>query len=283
MGKRIGFIGLGIMGGGMAGQLLSKGFGLTVWNRDPSKAADLIARGARAASSPAGVAEGADAVVLMVRDDAAVRQIVFGPAGVLNAARPGTALINMSTTTPTLAGELKAATAEKGCPFLDAPVTGSKAAASSGQLGILVGGSAEDLEGQRDVLSAMGNVTHVGPVGSSAALKLANNALAATIIATIGEAMTLGTRAGLSREVLMEAFSGTAARVCGLKKSKIVNREWSTDFALELMCKDLCQTLETAKGTGTTLPLISAVSEAYERANKAGKGQQDFAVVADRS
>lgn len=282
MAKQIGFIGLGIMGGGMAGQLLQKGFDLTVWNRDVAKTADLVKKGARLATSPSELAARASVVITMIRDDAAVRQVVLGPQGALGAARPGTAFINMSTTTPALAHELAKAISARGCSFLDAPVTGSKAAAASGQIGILVGGEASDSEAQRDVLAAMGNITYVGPVGSSATLKLANNALAATLIAVVGETLALCQSTGLAREMLVETFAGTASRVCSLKKAKIVNLDWSTDFALELMTKDLNQVQETARGANVSLPLITAALEIYEQARREGKGGQDFCVVADR-
>lgn len=282
MAKKVGFIGLGIMGGGMAGQLLAKGFELTVWNRNAAKAAELVQRGARLAATPAELAANVDVIVLMIRDDAAVREVVTGPQGALSTARPGTAFINMSTTTPVLAHELAKTLAAKGCTLLDAPVTGSKAAAASGQIGILVGGSAADLEAQRDVLSAMGNVTHVGPLGSSATFKLANNSIAATLVAVLGEALALCEATGLPRQMLVETFAATAARVCGLKKDKIANREWSTDFALDLMCKDLKQIAETAQKANVPLPLITAVREIYEQGNRQGNAEKDFCVVANR-
>jgi 3-hydroxyisobutyrate dehydrogenase len=282
MAKRVGFIGLGIMGGGMAGQLLTKGFELTVWNRSAAKAAGLVQRGARLASTPADLARDVEVIVLMIRDDDSVRQVVTGPQGALSTARPGTAFINMSTTTPVLALEMAQTLAARGCTLLDAPVTGSKAAAASGQIGILVGGSAADLEAQRDVLSAMGNVTHVGPLGSSATFKLANNSLAATLVTAIGEALALCESTGLPRQMLVETFAATAARVCGLKKDKISQRDWSTDFALELMCKDLKQILDTAQKNQVNLPLITAVRDIHERSKTQGNGEQDFCVVADR-
>ena len=282
MPKRIGFIGLGIMGGGMAGQLLQKGFPLAVWNRNPAKANSLVARGARLAKSPADLASDADVIIMMIRDDDSVRQVLLGPDGALAAARPGTAFINMSTTTPVLARELSEKITARGCVFLDAPVTGSKAAAESGQIGILVGGSAPDLESQRDVLSAMGNITHVGSVGSSATLKLANNSIAAALVTAMGEALALCEGSGLSREFLVESFAATASRVCGLKKAKIANREWSTDFALDMMCKDLRQIVETAEKRKTMLPLINTVRQIHEDSAREGKGSDDFAIVANR-
>ncbi len=275
-------IGLGIMGSGMAGQLLEKGFALTVWNRDPAKTTALVKKGARLAESPADLAAHVEVVITMIRDDAAVRQVLLGPQGALAAAGPGTVFINMSTTTPALAHELAKAMAAKGCVFLGAPVTGSKAAAASGQLNILASGNPADLEAQRDVLAALGNITHVGPVGAAATLKLANNALAATLLAAMGEALALCESAELSRELVVETLAATAARVCGLKKTKVINRDWSTDFALELMLKDLNQALDTARGGKVLLPLVTAVQKVYDRMQRQGRGAQDFSIVADR-
>ncbi len=266
----------------MAGQLIEKGFELSVWNRDPAKAGPLLARGAKWAASPKELAGQVDVIIAMVRDDAAVREVWLGAEGAVNGARAGTTFINMSTTTPGLAVELSATLAARGCAFLDAPVTGSKAAAAGGQLGVLVGGSPEALEANRDVLAAMGQtVTHIGPVGASATLKLANNSLAATVVLALGEALALCEKAGLEREFMVESFAATVARVCGLKKKKIVERDWSTDFALELMCKDLDQALDTARRSGVSVPLFSAVRERYLLANDETRRGADFSVVAD--
>jgi 3-hydroxyisobutyrate dehydrogenase len=218
-----------------------------------------------------------------VRDDAAVREVLLGERGALAEARPGTTFVNMSTTTPALAVELEGALAAAGHAFLDAPVTGSKAAAASGQLGILVSGDPRHLETNRDVLTAMGpTVRHVGPIGSSAALKLANNAVAATLMAILGEGLALAEASGLSREELVETFLTTVTRVYGLKKTKVIHRDYSTDFALDLMCKDLDQALETARRSHISMPLLTAVRDVHETSRTLGNGSRDFSVVADR-
>lgn len=280
--KRVGIIGTGIMGGGMAEQLLRKGYPVVVWNRNAAKTQPLIALGATKAASPAELAAQSDAIIVVVRDDAAVREVVLGSAGALAKARPGTTFINSSTVTPRLVQEVGAAVEARGCSFFDAPVTGSKVAAASGKLGFIVSGRPEAIEAQMDLLNALGqSVLNLGALGNSAVFKLANNQLAATLVRALGESLSLCEAAGLARTTVVEALAGTAQRVCGLKKDKIIQRDWSTDFALDLMLKDLNQAIETAEGMKVPMPLISASRDVYRRAFEAGLGEQDFAVVAD--
>jgi 3-hydroxyisobutyrate dehydrogenase-like beta-hydroxyacid dehydrogenase len=280
--KTVGILGTGIMGGGMAEQLLRKGYPVVVWNRDAAKLRPLVEKGATAAASLAELGAQSDVVLVMVRDDAAVREVILGPGGALSQARPGTTFINSSTVTPGLVREVGAAIEARGCKFFDAPVTGSKAAAASGNLGFIVSGPPEVIEAQMDVLNALGqSVLNLGPLGASAVFKLANNQLAATIIRAMGESLALCEAAGLQRETVVESLAGTAQRVCGLKKDKIIHRDWSTDFALDLMLKDLNQALDTAAKSKVSLPLISAGRDIYRRAAEAGRGGQDFAVVVE--
>jgi 3-hydroxyisobutyrate dehydrogenase len=282
MKKRVGVIGTGIMGAGMAEQLLKQGFPVVVWNRTPAKTAPLVKLGATAARSPAELAPQVDTILLVVRDDDAVRAVVFGPEGALSKARPGTAFINASTVTPALVREVGAAIEAKGCAFMDAPVTGSKAAAASGKLGFLVSGRPEVVRSQLDILNVLGQtITDFGPLGNSAVFKLANNQLAATLIRAMGESLALTEAAGLKREVVVEALVTTATRVCGLKKDKLLHRDWSTDFALDLMCKDLDQALQTSAELNVPTPLIAAVREIYRKAADRGGGELDFAAVVE--
>jgi len=282
MKKRVGVIGTGIMGAGMAEQLLRQGFPVVVWNRTPDKAVPLVKLGATAARSPAELAPQVDTILLVVRDDAAVRAVVLGPEGALSKARPGTTFINASTVTPALVREVGAAIEAKDCAFMDAPVTGSKAAAANGKLGFLVSGRPEVVQSQLDVLNVLGQtITDFGPLGNSAVFKLANNQLAATLIRAMGESLALTEAAGLKREVVVEALVTTATRVCGLKKDKLLHRDWSTDFALDLMCKDLDQALQTSAELNVPSPLIAAVREIYRKAADRGGGELDFAAVVE--
>lgn len=280
--KRVGIIGTGIMGGGMAEQLLRQGYPVVVWNRNAAKIKPLIALGAAGAASPAELAAQADVVIVVVRDDAAVREVVLGPAGALSKARPGTTFINSSTVTPGLVQEVAAAVEARGCAFFDAPLTGSKVAAASGKLGFIVSGRPEVIEAQADLLNALGqSVLNLGALGNSAIFKLANNQLAATIIRAMGESLALCEAAGLERATVVEALAGTAQRVCGLKKDKIIQRDWSTDFALDLMLKDLNQALTTAEAAKVAMPLIASSREIYRNAVGSGMGALDFAAITE--
>lgn len=280
--KRVGIIGTGIMGGGMAEQLLRQGYPVVVWNRNAAKIKPLIALGAAGAASPAELAAQADVVIVVVRDDAAVREVVVGPAGALAKARPGTTFINSSTVTPGLVQEVAAAVEARGCAFFDAPLTGSKVAAASGKLGFIVSGRPEVIEAQADLLNALGqSVLNLGALGNSAIFKLANNQLAATIIRAMGESLALCEAAGLERATVVEALAGTAQRVCGLKKDKIIQRDWSTDFALDLMLKDLNQALTTAEAAKVAMPLIASSREIYRNAVGSGMGALDFAAITE--
>jgi 3-hydroxyisobutyrate dehydrogenase len=264
----------------MAANLVKKGYAVTVWNRDQSKTAPLAELGASVAPGIAALAQEVEVVVSMLRDDAVVRRLLLEQA--IPNAKAGTTFIDMSTVTPGMARQLAEAAAANGCGFLDAPVSGSKAEAAGGQLNIMVGGSAEVLEAQRDILAAMGqNIVHVGPNGASAFLKLANNQLAAVMLAAMGESLALIEKAGIDRTMALEALVGTVSRVAQLKQAKIQAQDWETQFALDLMHKDLTQTLQAADELGLPMPILAVARESYQRARQNGKGALDFAVITE--
>jgi len=185
---RIGFLGLGIMGSGMARRLMANGFPVAVYNRNAKKAEGFAEAGARVATSPRDAASGADVVMCMVADDAASRSMWLGDNGALSAVKPGTIGIDSSTITVGWARELAAAVESRQCEFLDTPVTGSKAQAAAGELNFLVGGSPATLEKARPVLAAMSKtITPIGPVGSGAMIKLINNFVCGVEIIAIAE------------------------------------------------------------------------------------------------
>jgi 3-hydroxyisobutyrate dehydrogenase len=230
----------------------------------------------------ADVAAQSDTVIIALRDDATLRDAVLGPGRLLDHLAAGSVVINVTTVTPGCAKEVGAAIEAKGCGFLDAPMTGSKAAAASGKIGFLVSGRAEVLESQRELLGTVGAaITEFGAVGNSATYKLANNQVAATLIRAIGESLALCEAAGMDRAVVMEALTATASRVCGLKRDKLVNRDWSTDFTTDLMVKDLTQALDTAAALGVKMPLLDRTRELYRKASDSGASQLDFAAVAE--
>ena len=278
--KRVGVVGIGIMGSGMASSLIRNGFPVTVWNRSQSKCLPLVEKGATLAPDPSSLAANSDVVVSVLRDDQVVRDVVLEQ--ILPHSKAGTTLIDASTVTPAMSREVAQTAQSRGCDFLDAPVMGSKEAAENGQLTFLVGGPPETLEAQRDLLSAMGQrIVHVGPNGSSAFLKLACNQFVAGIIAAIGEGLALAQKGGVDRATAVDIFTSTMSRVAGLKHPKIANRDWSTHFALDLMFKDLVQTQQAALEAELSMPVLAAVTDTYEKVRRLGKGELDFSVVAD--
>ena len=280
MGKRVGIIGTGIMGGGMARHLLATDHAVVVFNRTAERTAPLVALGAEAAASPAALAAKVDVIITAVRDDAALRTVILGVEGALGGARPGTTFIECSTVSPAVIQELGAAVEARGCHFLDAPVTGSKVAAESGKLGFLISGRQEVLESQHDLLNALGqSVSYFGPLGKSATFKLANNQLAAVLVRSMGESIAPCEAAGLDRATVVEALVTTATRVCGLKKEKLLKRDWSTDFALSLMLKDIDLVLSTAAQLNVAMPQLATAREIYRQAEARGAGDMDFAAV----
>ena len=218
MSTKVAFLGLGTMGGGMATNLLKAGFSLTVYNRTSAKAQPLVNAGARLASSPADAAKGASIVLAMLADDAASRNVWLGADGALAAADLGAILIESSTVSPAWIAELAAAAAQRGLQFLDAPVTGSRMQAESGQLSFLVGGNEAALAAVMPVLQTMSKeVLHLGPVGSGAKLKLINNFLCGVQIASLAEGLAWIERSGLDREQALEFLKIGRAGQPGLR------------------------------------------------------------------
>jgi 3-hydroxyisobutyrate dehydrogenase len=269
------------MGSRMAARLLEAGNDLTVWDRDRPNVAALERRGARAAFDPVAILHDADVVVTMLWDDAVAEAIV--ERSLIPAASPGTTFIEMTTITPVMQRRLAAASAGRGCPFLDAPVTGSKEAAERGELTALVGGAAEVLEANRDVLSAMASrIVHVGPNGASGALKLANNQLIALMGAAWGESVATACRGGVDRRLAIDLFANTFGRVAEMKRHTIARDDYQPHFTLDALLKDIRQALATGDALGVALPVLQAALPFYEAAAANGDGPLDFSIIVQR-
>jgi 3-hydroxyisobutyrate dehydrogenase len=279
---RVALIGLGLMGSGMARRLLGAGFPLTVYNRNPQRAAPLAAEGAQIAASPREGAARADVVLSMVAHDAASRAVWEGDQGALAGAARGTVLVECSTLTVGWIEELAAEAASRGCELLDAPVTGSKTHAASGELSFLVGGSAAALETARPVLSAMSRaIVHVGATGHGALLKLINNFLCGVQAASLAEALALIERSGLDRAQALDVLTSGAPGSPLVKtlSARMTARDYAPNFLLKLMAKDLTYALGEARRHGVSLSTVASALPLFERAIAGGHGEEDFSVV----
>ncbi len=270
------------MGSGMAGRLLSAGFPLTLHNRNREKAAQFAGAGAVVASSPREAASNADIVITIVADDAASRAVWLGEHGALAGAAAGSVLIESSTLSVAWVLELAKAAAQKGCPFLDAPVTGTKPHAASGQLLFLVGGPAAALETAQPVFAVVGrDVVHLGANGNGARLKLINNFLCAVQAASLAEASAMIDRGGLDQEKALSVLTNGAPGSPVLKtiSARVVANDPEVNFVLRLMAKDIAYAIEDAAGNNVTLETGAAALSVFKRAIAKGHGEEDMSAV----
>ncbi len=279
-------LGLGIMGGGMADRLLRAGFPLAVYNRSPEKCGPLGANGAFVASSPRETALRAQIVISMVADDPASRNVWLGENGALAGAAPDSVLIESSTLSIPWIQELASKAAERRCRFLDAPVTGTKPHAASGELLFLVGGSAETLDAVRPVLSVLGrDVVHLGPTGSGALMKLINNFLCSVQAASFAEALSLINAGGLDREKAISILNGGAPGSGIMKRvaDRVRTDNFTPDFALRWMAKDVTYAINAALGRSISLQTAAAALSVLQQAIGQGHGDEDFSAVTQLS
>ncbi|HEV7609746.1 MAG TPA: NAD(P)-dependent oxidoreductase [Steroidobacteraceae bacterium] len=281
---KISVLGLGIMGAGMARQLIAKGFTVAVWNRDAAKAVPLAAAGARAARSVADATRDADVVLAMLANDEASRSVWLGEAGALAAMRQGAIAIESSTLTVEWIRELSATAQTRGFGFLDAPVTGSKMQAESGALSFLVGGPAELLERVRPVLAAMGgSIAHLGPTGSGAMMKLINNFLCGVQVASLAEAIAMAERSGLdARQAAAVLGAGSpGSPLVKIVAQRMLDRAYEPNFFVPLMAKDLSYARQAFALAGIELKSADAARDRFAAAEKAGFAEKDIASIVE--
>jgi 3-hydroxyisobutyrate dehydrogenase len=279
------FLGLGLMGSGMARRLLLHGFPLTVFNRNAEKSMPFAAEGARVATSAREAAAQADVIFTMVADDQASRSLWLGEQGALAAAQPGAVCIECSTVTVGWVRELAAAAAQKQCEFLDAPVTGSKTHAAAGELNFLVGGQTATLEKVRPVLAAMSKtILPLGPVGSGALLKLINNFVCGVQVAALAEAMAMIERSGLDRAKALEIIANGAPGSPLVKavSARMTTPDFTPNFLLRLMAKDLDYAILEGGKLSVELKTAIAALEEFQRGIAAGHGEKDIAAVVEQ-
>ena len=280
---RVGFVGLGTMGGAMAANVARAGFTVTAWNRTPGRAAELGGLGVTLAASPAGVAAASDLIVTIVSDTPDVEAVLFGPDGVASGAAPGSLVVDMSTISPSATREFAGRLATQCVAMLDAPVSGGSEGAKKGTLSIFVGGTAGDLERARPALAAMGTtITLVGPIGSGQAVKAVNQVILAGTYLGVAEGIVLAIKAGLDVEQTVAALSGGAAQswVLANRSGRMLANHYPLGFKVALHRKDLGIALQLARETGTALP-ISALCEQIEAGLiGAGHADDDMSAVA---
>lgn len=274
---KVAFLGLGIMGRPMAANLAKKGHEVTVWNRTP-KDVD----GARTAASPREAAEGAEVVWMCVSDTAAVEQVLFGENGVEPSLREGMVVVDSSTISPVKTLEFAERVRQQGADYVDAPITGSKIGAEAGQLIFMVGGAEPTLERIRPLFEAMGKaVKRMGETGKGQATKLSMNLMIALTYEGFAEALTLATKQGVHAEDLLELIGMTMVKsgVVDYKGPFVLRNDFSANFPLRLMYKDIRLMLEAAKSARVKLPGLQTVEEIYEIASEEGMDDLDYAAT----
>lgn len=280
---KIGFIGLGIMGKPMSKNLLKAGYELVVMDRNLSAVDEVVAAGAKAAGTSKEVARQCDVIITMLPNSPHVKEVVLGENGVIEGAKSGTVVIDMSSIAPLVSRELAQALAEKHIEMLDAPVSGGEPKAIDGTLSVMVGGKKEVFDKCYPVMKSMaGSVVLTGDVGAGNVTKLANQIIVALNIAAMSEALVLASKAGVEPELVYQAIRGGLAgsTVLDAKAPLVMDRKFNPGFRINLHIKDLNNVLETSHEIGVPLPLTAAVMEMMQALKVDGMGDNDHCSLA---
>jgi 2-hydroxy-3-oxopropionate reductase len=282
MAQTIGFIGLGIMGRPMAKNLIAAGHPLVVHSRSRGPVDDLVKSGAKAASSPKDVAAQCDVLITMLPNSPDVEQVALGKNGIIEGARAGLIFIDMSTISPIVSQKIGKALAAKGVKMLDAPVSGGEKGAIDAALSIMVGGDKDTFDAVLPIFRAMGKtITLLGPLGFGGFTKLANQIIVAVNLTALAEALTLGKKAGLDRELLLTALGGGLAgsKCLDQKKANYVAGTYNPGFKIDLHFKDLGLIMESARTLGVPLPATAVVQELFNAMRVRGRGGLDHSGI----
>jgi 2-hydroxy-3-oxopropionate reductase len=277
---KIGFIGLGIMGRPMALNLKAGGHDLIVPER--SSLTDEVRAAATVAATPAAVAAGSDVVILMVPDTPDVEAVLFGANGVAEGLKAGTLVIDMSSISPIETKEFAARVAEKGCDYVDAPVSGGEVGAKNAALTIMAGGSDAAFERARPLFELLGkNITHVGPVGAGQVCKVANQIIVALNIQAVSEALVFASKAGADPAKVRQAISGgfAASRILELHAERMINGTFNPGFKIKLHQKDLNLALSSAKALSLSLPNTAIVQQMFASCIAHGGAELDHSAL----
>jgi len=280
----LGFAGIGLMGLPMCRRLLAAGYPLTVWNRNQAKCAPLVEAGARQVATPAELCEQADVLMLCLADTAVVREVVFGPAGVAEGAKPGQLLVDFSSLEPTATREMAAELADKtGMGWLDSPVSGGVVGAEAGSLAIMVGGDAADLDRVRPVLLELGQrVTHMGGVGAGQVTKACNQMIVACNALVIAEVVALAEQAGVDASLIAEALAGGFADSKPLQilaPQMAESRFEPVKWHVRTLLKDLDTAVKFSRETGSATPISGLAAQLMRLHGAQGFLQKDPATL----
>jgi 2-hydroxy-3-oxopropionate reductase len=280
--EKVGFVGLGIMGAAMAGNLLEAEHELVVHNRTRTKAEQLISYGARVADSPRELAEVSDIIITMLPGPPEVEEVVSGEGGLLEGAAEGSLIVDMSTSSPILARQLAQTARERGVRMLDGPVSGGDVGARDGTLSIMVGGEDDDFERARPLFEVMGEtVVHVGGAGAGQVAKACNQIVVALVIEAVAEALVLGSKAGVAPDRVVEVLSGglAANKVLDVKGEKFLSHDFAPGGKVEYHRKDLGIALEAGREYGVTLPVAAFVDQMFGVLEAKGRGDWDHSAL----
>lgn len=275
--ERVGFIGLGIMGRGMARRLLDAGIPLTVWNRTTARMGPLVEAGAAAGESPADVAARSDVIITIVGDTSDVEEVILGPGGVVEGVSPGSLVIDMSTIAPGPTRRIADALAARDVAMLDAPVSGGSEGAANGTLSIMVGGNPDDLDRARPLLELMGSrITHVGDHGAGQTVKLMNQIIVVGNCLAMCEALLFAQKSGVDLESALEAVSAGAAGSWMLSNRgpQILARDWRPGFTIDMQTKDLRLVHQAADEAGVPILLTDQILQLYRTLQARGLGAE---------
>lgn len=281
MQRTIGFIGTGLMGRGMARNLIRKGHRVRIFNRTRSKAEEVARLGGELVGTPAAAAEGAEVIITMLSDPKAVLDVVEGEHGLLKTVQADAVLIDSSTISPPTTLRVCEAFKSRRAWMLDAPVFGSKNEAEKGDLGFIVGGDPAVVARVQDVLDCMGRTIYVGGNGMGVSAKLVVNLLIASTLHAFNEGMVLATKAGIAPETMLQIIQSSRARsgIIDMKAPQILNRDFSPFFPLRLMAKDIGLVLDSAVALNVAVPAAAALKQFYDTCLAQGLAEEDFAAA----
>jgi 2-hydroxy-3-oxopropionate reductase len=280
--KRVGFIGLGVMGKAMATRIARNGYPLTVFDIQKEPLAEMEKLGARVAESAGEVGKKSDTIIVMVRDYQQVKDVVLPPDGALSGMRQGTTLIITSTITPQDVVDMESVAREHGVSVIDSPVSGGRARAEDASLALMVGGDDAVVKKNEDVLKAMGsNVFHVGKVGQGQAMKIINQILVSANIASVAEAIVMAEKLGINLQTMYDVITKGAgtSEVLQMMGPSMLAKDYTPRATVDIFVKDTGIIMDTVRALDISLPVFSAVYQVYRMARTRGLGPKDATSV----